>query len=230
MGYIYKISNTINNKLYIGMTRYNIEHRWKEHKSSYQYKNTHLYSAMRKYGVDNFNIEIIEECPEEDLIIREAYWISYYDSYKNGYNMTEGKGEGNGTSFNARPIRQYDLEGNFITEFKSCGEASAKTGIQNANIQRTARGGCYSAGNYQWRFSDDNRPVNRIKPHTSGGKGRVVLQYDKDWNLINTFSSNRQAASFLGLKGTILKHHFNDGQLYRGYYWKYADEFDTSAH
>jgi predicted GIY-YIG superfamily endonuclease len=35
MGYIYKISNIINNKLYIGMTRYNIEHRWKEHKSSY---------------------------------------------------------------------------------------------------------------------------------------------------------------------------------------------------
>jgi hypothetical protein len=60
---------------------------------------------MRKYGIDNFNIEVIEECPEEDLILREAYWISYYDSYKNGYNMTEGKGEGNGTSFNARPIK-----------------------------------------------------------------------------------------------------------------------------
>lgn len=222
MGYIYKISNTINNKIYIGMTRYNIEHRWKEHKAAYQNKNTHLYSAMCKYGIENFKIEVIEECPIEDLILREAYWISYYDSYHNGYNMTEGKGEGNGTSFNARPIKQYDLDGNFITEYKSCGEAAAMTGIECANIQRTARGDCNSAGNYQWRFSDDDRPVVKIKQHTSGGKGKTVLQYDKDWNLINVFSSNRQAAATIGVK-VILKHHFYNNQLYRGYYWKYQN-------
>lgn len=69
---------------------------------------------MRKYGIDKFNIQIIEECSNEDLILKEAYWIEHYDSYKNGYNMTEGKGEGNGTSFNAKPVNQYDLNGVFI--------------------------------------------------------------------------------------------------------------------
>lgn len=48
MGFIYKIINDINDKIYVGMTRYTIENRWKEHKTNYRYKNTHLYSAMKK--------------------------------------------------------------------------------------------------------------------------------------------------------------------------------------
>lgn len=93
---------------------------------------------MRKYGIENFSIEVIEECKEEDLILREAYWIQFYNSYNDGYNMTEGKGEGNGASFNARPIEQYDLKGNFVARYKSIGEASTITKIQSANIQRAA--------------------------------------------------------------------------------------------
>lgn len=104
MGFIYKIINDINDKIYVGMTRYTIENRWKEHKINYRYKNTHLYSAMKKYGIEHFKILLIEECPIDKLIEREAYWIKKLDSFHNGYNMTEGKGEGNATSFNARKV------------------------------------------------------------------------------------------------------------------------------
>lgn len=45
---------------------------------------------MRKLGLENFYIEILEECPKEKMNEREKYWISYYNSYKNGYNGTEG--------------------------------------------------------------------------------------------------------------------------------------------
>lgn len=50
-----------------------------------------LYKAIRKYGIENFNFDIIEECSADELNEREKYWISYYNSYgENGYNLTPG--------------------------------------------------------------------------------------------------------------------------------------------
>ena len=98
-GIIYKISNTINNKVYIGQTRYSLEHRFTAHKKKAM-QNTishvHLHEAMRKYGVDNFYIEQIDiaETPEE-LNQKEIYWIAYYNSFLAGYNMTPGGTESN---------------------------------------------------------------------------------------------------------------------------------------
>ena len=91
---IYKITNTINNKVYIGLSS-NIEERWKAHKKRYKIETDkeyekHLYRSFRKYGLDAFTFEIIEECPVEELADKEIYWISYYDSYANGYNETPG--------------------------------------------------------------------------------------------------------------------------------------------
>lgn len=95
MGYIYKIFTSCSNKVYIGQTRQSIEDRYKEHlknrSASVPY---HLYNAMRKYGIETFRIEQIEECDNDVLSEREQYWIQYYDSFNNGYNMTLG-GEGN---------------------------------------------------------------------------------------------------------------------------------------
>ena len=87
---IYKITNQINKKCYIGQS-INIEERWKHHKL-YELKNSHypLYQDFEKYGLDNFNFEIIEECTQKDLDTREIYWISYFNSYYNGYNQTKG--------------------------------------------------------------------------------------------------------------------------------------------
>jgi len=48
---------------------------------------------MKKYGIENFKFEIIEECSDEEVDTREIYWIDYYDTFKNGYNLTRG-GEG----------------------------------------------------------------------------------------------------------------------------------------
>lgn len=97
MGYIYKISNTVNNRVYIGQTVFSIEERWKQHISAsfdtgFRGDNL-LYRAMRKHGRDKFHIETIEKVENNKLSEREIYWIKYYDSYNNGYNMTLG-GEG----------------------------------------------------------------------------------------------------------------------------------------
>ena len=89
---IYKITNKNNNKSYIGQSIH-VEKRLSEHKSPYNHKREHnklLYKAFFKHGIENFSFEVIEECDKEELDVREEYWISYYDSYKNGYNATVG--------------------------------------------------------------------------------------------------------------------------------------------
>lgn len=91
MAYIYQITNQINGKIYVGKTKFSIEKRFKEHcKDAFRERNEKrpLYAAMRKYGVENFKIELLEETsnPEE----REIFWINKKNSFKNGYNATLG--------------------------------------------------------------------------------------------------------------------------------------------
>ena len=92
MAFIYKITNDINQKVYIGKTEQTVEKRFKEHCQDYKRKRCEkrpLYSAMKKYGSEHFHVELIEETnnPEE----REQYWIKFYNSYgPTGYNATMG--------------------------------------------------------------------------------------------------------------------------------------------
>jgi group I intron endonuclease len=98
---IYKITNIINNKIYIGYSK-NPEKRWVRHQkiSTHKIKQKFHY-ALSKYGIDNFKFEIIESkiVSLKDALLKEKYWIHYYESYVDstkGYNMTPG-GEGGPT-------------------------------------------------------------------------------------------------------------------------------------
>jgi group I intron endonuclease len=88
MSYIYKITNKINNKSYIGRTEQKPEIRWWQHKNHSNRVNMSLYYAMKKYGKNNFIFEIIEHC--ENGGEREMFWIDFFDTFKNGYNSTIG--------------------------------------------------------------------------------------------------------------------------------------------
>lgn len=94
---IYKITNKINNKCYIGQTAKKPEERWEEHIRHSQGKhindqNKHLYRAMRKYGIKNFTFEVIQDSiqTEDELNEAEIYWIHYYNSFLKGYNENFG--------------------------------------------------------------------------------------------------------------------------------------------
>jgi group I intron endonuclease len=65
--YIYKITNNINGKMYIGKTK-NIEKRLKQHINSSKRKKTKLYCAINKYGFNNFTIDIIDVCDDSNKI------------------------------------------------------------------------------------------------------------------------------------------------------------------
>lgn len=99
MGYIYMIVNDVNNKKYIGQTTRSIQERWSAHKQDSKVKDTHLYRAIQKYGVEHFSIHQIEECPDEELDELERFYIAYYHTFEDGYNSTLG-GQGYGTRGN----------------------------------------------------------------------------------------------------------------------------------
>lgn len=118
MGYIYKITNDINNKIYIGKTEFDIEKRFQEHcRDALKDRNEKrpLYNAMNKYGIEHFKIEEIEQC--NDIESREKYWIEYYDSYNNGYNATLG-GDGK-TLINYDLVVEKFKKGMTITEISN---------------------------------------------------------------------------------------------------------------
>lgn len=91
-GYIYKITNIVNKKVYIGQTKQSVEQRFIQHKSHARTGNSHhkLARALRKYGDENFIIEIIEECDFSILDDRERYWINFFNSVNEGYNTLLG--------------------------------------------------------------------------------------------------------------------------------------------
>jgi len=84
---IYKITNTKNQKVYIGSAK-DINCRWCQHKTSLLKGNHHSIKLQRSYNIhgDVFIYDIIEECDIDQLIIREQHYIDLFDSYKNGYN------------------------------------------------------------------------------------------------------------------------------------------------
>lgn len=88
---IYKITNTITGHAYIGQSVC-INQRWINHRKEARNgsKDYPLYRAMRKYGIENFHFEVLEECTKDLLNEREKYWIAVYHTYGDGYNQTAG--------------------------------------------------------------------------------------------------------------------------------------------
>ena len=91
-GYIYKTTNIINNKIYIGQHKSNVFDKL------YIGSGNILHLAINKYGIDNFKCEVLEWCVDKESLNKaEIYWINYYNSYdhKIGYNIAQGGSGGN---------------------------------------------------------------------------------------------------------------------------------------
>jgi group I intron endonuclease len=100
MGYIYKITNIVTGKCYIGETiQSNHERRWNKHLNSLKYKEgcTLLKASMKKHGVHNFKFEILIICFDKDVVHYEKEYIKKYNSQvPNGYNILSGGQLGDG--------------------------------------------------------------------------------------------------------------------------------------
>ena len=210
MAYIYKITNTINGKMYIGKTELTIEKRFQQHcKDSQRDKmgNRPLYKAMRKYGVENFEISLIEETdkPEE----RETYWIEQKRSFKNGYNATMG-GDG-------KRYLDYDVLIATYLEVRSL--------IKTSKICNCDRG--YLSNILRQNNVDvlSSQEVNKKQ------FSRCVNQYDLNNEYIQSFSSVKDAARYVrpetkslgGVTAHITDVCKGKRKTAYGFKWQYAN-------
>lgn len=94
-GYIYKITNTINNKSYIGQTTRIPDERFKAYKYIRCNDQPKIYRALKKYGVESFNYSVITTAPDKTILdLQEDEFILLYDAINNGYNCKTGGSRG----------------------------------------------------------------------------------------------------------------------------------------
>jgi group I intron endonuclease len=210
LAYIYKITNDVNNKIYIGKTEFSIEKRFKEHcKDAFREccEKRPLYSAMKKYGINHFHIELIEETNEPEE--REKYWIEYFGSFKYGYNATVG-GDG-------KKYLDYDLVVATYNELQEIQATANKLNISRDSVRNILQ-------NNQVKIKN-SQEINLNK------YGNVINQYDLQGNYLNTYPSAHAAAT--AIKGVNhspgVVSHISDvckGKRKTAYkfIWRYADK------
>lgn len=176
MAFIYKITNQVNSKIYIGKTCDTIKKRWQKHLTD-RYKRDFeirpLYRAMKKYGIDNFIIEEIEECPAELASEREIYWINFYDSYNNGYNATLG-GDGALLCDRTLVLRLWN-EGKTIKEIASIlkhDRTTIRRALREVGItkQQTCLRGAYAISKKVEMVDDNLKVINKFNSCTEAAK------------------------------------------------------------
>lgn len=93
-GTVYKITNKLNGKAYVGITTKSIQERFDAHLNRATRERSAIQNAMKKYGKDNFEIvEIDTATTEVELFEKERFWIAHFNTFsENGYNLTEGGG------------------------------------------------------------------------------------------------------------------------------------------
>lgn len=164
---IYKITNP-KGRIYIGQS-VNIERRWTDYNNIKHRTQPKLKNSIEKYGIENHIFEIIEECLEEQLNIRERYWQDYFNVLEKGLNcrltQTEDK-SGKDSQYTIqrksdslkKKILQYDKQGNFIREWNSIKEAQNELNI--SRISKVCSYKLLSSGGFIWRFINDPLPLN----------------------------------------------------------------------
>ena len=196
---VYKITNQINNKCYIGSS-IRVEKRWQEHKNTAFNINSNqyyypLYCAFRKYGLENFQFEILKDDFQsvEEMQEYEYQMILYYNSYIDGYNQTL-----NTASYNTENLLKYiasisqrcalvDKFNNIIEIFSSYHDAARKcyseTSDNASRVRRICKGIIHSDNGYIFRDLDQEGKVIIPNFQTRARKKSLVcISLDNPYN------------------------------------------------
>ena len=205
MAYIYLITNKINNKVYVGKTITTVAERYSKHIWSAKNNddNCAIHYAMRKYGLENFEVKEVEVCSLEEVNNKEIYWIKYYDSYNNGYNETIG-GEGN-PKYDYSKIYKYFLNG--LTQK----EISERIGCEKHTITRALKA---------YDVSEKERQIGKF-----GNAKQSVVQIDLSTNtILKRFASLTAAAEYEGCSVGMLSLVCNNKRKLRNKTYTYQKE------
>lgn len=252
---IYCIFNKINHKRYIGQS-VDIESRWNKHKRSltrklYSGDNRHITSAWHKYGENNFEFFIVEECLETQLDDYETYWIDYYDSTNTskGYNKTRGGKydyriiwsekdrallpDRFGKNSAQHILSERDVRD--IIQRMLNGDTNRKI-AQDYGVDRSTI--AHIRNHKSWTYLTDGIIFKKFDGHKyvdqmNSSRPRSVDMYSIDGIFIKTFKSIRQAALEINYKDSAIirvctGRIISIKNLIFRYHGHPFDEFDTS--
>ena len=187
------ITCLVNGKLYIGQTRWELYDRWSGHKHDACKRNhkTVFCKAIKKYGSENFKIELLEKVyanTDDELTHKlnekEIYYIAKYHSltHENGYNITKG---GDNIGF-AQKVKTYcfKINGELVGEFESRAAAGRFIGVRGEDVASAILRGGLCKGYY---FASTPEFDYDIKKHPM--KCIPVDVYSLDGDLLYSYSS-----------------------------------------
>ncbi len=231
---IYKHTNKVNGKVYIGQTKQSPKLRWKNGAGYVRDgKNSVFAYAILKYKWHNFEHDIIERniSSQETANEREQYWIKYYNSYigfknSNGYNMTLGGDSGEHLGY---PVYQIDKSTlNIVGEYPSTQEASRAVTGKDENssaIRNCCEGRKLSISGFYWCYKSNYTPS--WKPRSSK-QFTPVYQIDDNLTVVRKFESIAKAVNEGFSGGTIVQCCLRKTSKANGYYWCYADDYSPN--
>lgn len=248
MGYIYKIENTVDNKIYIGQTIQDLESRWKDHRkigSNCRY----LKSAIKKYGIDKFEFKLVCITFDNQLDDMEILYIKKYNCLApNGYNLRLGGDSGkhhedtkrkiSATLLQNKKIIQFDIEGNRLKTFYCLREAAEAVGCSPSSIGHCCNGRYKTIKGYRWKYeiidSNGTEYEYKLPPLIGIFKGckkgnshknkpiRKVIQFDIQENKLKSFNNCGEAAKYVGVsRSNITRCCLGISKTSAGYVWKY---------
>lgn len=136
--WIYKITNVQNNKVYIGQTIRPIQDRFNRHINDAinNILDTYFARAIRKYGKDNFIIEEIDVAKNQDeLNLKEQYWIQYYQAVEKGYNETDAISKCGGNTYKSKTEEEMNIIKEKIRQTKLGNKNPMARKIKRTNIK-----------------------------------------------------------------------------------------------
>jgi group I intron endonuclease len=206
MGYIYKITNKNTGKMYIGQTTQDLEERWRGHRSS-KSNCRYLKSAIKKYGIYNFEFKLICICFDNDMDKFENDYIKKYNTLvPNGYNLREG---GNGGRHNEETKKKISesLKNRTDIIYSKNQLGRPHTEEIKKKISNSLKGRKLSKESIQKR----NQKLIKYK----------VFQLNKDEKIINTFNGYTEAAKSVGTSKVNIWGACNGKyKTSKGYFWK----------
>lgn len=209
MGYIYTIKNKTDNKIYVGQTMRDVEERWKDHlkkRSNCRY----LSSAIKKYGVDNFEFKLVCITFDNQLNDMEIKYIEKYNCLvPNGYNLRIG---GNNGKHHAETKQK-------ITE-------SLKLRYKNGLIHSKPQLGKPHDEITKTKIGQSNKGKRRsqetINKMIISRRIYKIIQFDILGNRLNSFDSCKAAGEYIGTTKSNINHCCNGTRkTAKGYVWKY---------
>ena len=236
IGFIYKYENKINHKVYIGQTT-DLVNRKSSHRYKSTFEKTKFYNAIRKYGWDNFDFDILAQVEEETLEQvcatldeLEIKFISEYDSFNNGYNSTAG-----GHCYRGKEVseefREYCRNRQYSEETRRKMSEAAHNRIVSEETKNKLKENARKRN--IGKYADINR--EKINATLRAKFSKPVLQLDKSGNVVNEFPSVSEAAefirtylapgkTFIGMMNGIHRHCTGKSKkrFYYGFEWKFG--------